>query len=57
MGVKSPDDANFSPYGIRYQDSTNLTLRNNSIINRTTANSSYEASGSHTGSVLISRSL
>jgi hypothetical protein len=57
MGVKSPDDALFSPYGIRYQDSTNLTLRNNRIINRTTANSSYEASDSHTGSVLISRSL
>jgi hypothetical protein len=57
MGVTSPENAAFSPFGIKYNISENLTLRDNKIINRTVANPSYIESGSHTGTKLISRSL
>jgi hypothetical protein len=56
MGVVSPDVADFSPQGIRYVDLVDPTIRNNRILNRTVANNSYESIGTHTGSVLISRS-
>ena len=48
-------DVDFCPYGITYEDTTNLYLRDNRIINRTTSNPSYIAAGSNTGTKLISR--
>jgi hypothetical protein len=57
MGVTSPADAHFSPYGIKYENSVNFTLRDNRILNRTLGNESYVSLGSHTGTKLISHSL
>jgi Right handed beta helix region len=57
MGVVSPPDANFCPFGIKYVSMVNPTIRNNRILNRTVANPAYVSSGSHSGSILISRSL
>ena len=57
MGVVSPNDVDVSPYGIKYIDLVNPTIRNNRIINRTTApNPNYISEGTHTGIKLISRS-
>jgi hypothetical protein len=49
-------NALFSPSGIRYVSLVNPTIQNNRIINRTTANPSYEASGTQTGTINISYS-
>lgn len=48
--------SNQCPFGIKYVDLINPTIRNNRILNRT-ANSSYITSGTHTGNKLISRNL
>jgi len=53
MGVKSPEDAKFSPYGIKYISMVNPTIRNNMTVNRTPANSSYIDKGGHTGNIVI----
>jgi len=50
MGVTSPDNAWYSNYGIRLENLINSKVQNNRIINATTANSSYQSSGTHTGS-------
>ena len=56
MGVVSPADANFSPFGIKYAGTNvNLQLRNNRIRNRTVSNPNYVASGSQTGTKRISK--
>jgi hypothetical protein len=57
MGVVNPENPDFCSHGIRFSNLVNPTIRNNRIINRTVANPSYESVGTHTGSVLISRSL
>ena len=57
MGKLDPDDDDFSTHGIRYNNLVNPTIIHNRIINRTTNNPSYESTGTHTGTVLISRNL
>lgn len=57
MGKLDPDDDDFSTHGIRYSDLVNPTIVDNHVINRTTNNPSYESTGTHTGTVLISRNL
>jgi len=59
MGVTSPDNALFSPNGIRYGNLTGCIIMGNRIINRTTApNPSYERKGGSTQTnCIISRNL
>jgi hypothetical protein len=53
MNVTSPENANFSWNGIRYESLKNCIVRRNIIVNKTLANTNYSQFGSHIDSQIL----
>jgi len=58
MGVTSPENANYSSHGIRYENLSNFVIQRNRILNTTLApNPPYVSAGTHTGTKILSMDL